>query len=122
MNITTTTGNINNFININVKPMNFSVDHDNSLHVNKKIRQIRDCTTDLFIGTFFKHSILPPNPDDNIINDRARHIFLLYVYDIFKYNILANFNEYLLENGLEVLNLESEYADFIFKGGNIMFI
>jgi hypothetical protein len=122
MNFTTTTNNLNNFININVKPMNFSTDNDTSLHLNKKIRQIRDCTTDSFIGTFFKHAILPDNPDDNIINDKARHIFLLYVYDIFKYNIMAYFNEYLLEQGLEVLNVESEYADFIFKGGNIMFI
>ena len=74
-------------IDNNVKSQKIHTEYESALHLTNKIRQIRDNTTDSFIETFFKHSLIVNDQNQNILNDRARSLFLLYVYDVFKYNI-----------------------------------
>ena len=125
-------------VKINTKPLAIKLEDDNALHqlntkptdpppfnTYKKIRAIKDTTTSVFTDIFFKNYISPANPDEvrnNNENLRRRNIFLIYVYDTFKFKIHAEFNLFLMEKGHDILsNNEDEYVDFIFKGGNILF-
>ena len=126
MNYINTKLPFDNIIGINNKPIKTPIEHENALHNAHKIRNIRDQATDSMVHAFFKHIIIPQNDEErnlNIIKERARNLFLLYVYDTFKYNILAYFNQYLMEQNIEIIDTNNdEYIDFVFKGGNIMFM
>ena len=123
-------------VTINVKPLAIKLENDSALHnlatkqtdpapfnFYKKIRTLKDTTTSVFTDTFFKNYINPQGDDivKQAHNTRRRNIFLVYVYDTFKFKIHAEFNLFLMEKGHNILSNKDEYVDFIFKGGNILF-
>jgi hypothetical protein len=128
--INLSTENFKKIITVNTKPkLNINDNEFLPTSINPS-RIMKDQTTSTFIDTFFEHQILPIPPPgaaipqaniENNIRTDARNLFLMYVYNIFKLNIEAYFNIYLMENSEDILEQE-EFIDFLFKGGNIMFL
>ena len=113
-------------ININSKPISMNEDSEFKPSDKNPYRVIRDQTTDSFIEVFFSKTLTqmtdPIEEDKNEKRDALRNLFLMYVYNKFKLDIEAEFNIYLMENKCEILETGEEFADFLFKGGNVMFI
>ncbi len=121
MNTIQVRDSISNYISHNIKPIDTKLIEENALHLKSKIRQIRDQTTDSFVEVMFKYDYTKSIAENND-NTIKRNLFLLYVYDYFKLNLIANFNSYLMENKCVLLDSSTEYVDFLFKGGNILFV
>ena len=107
----------------NNKPIDSTIKNEQSLDMVHKFRALRDVATDQVINTFFGHDFhnVNPNPNQNYNNAIRRNLFIMYVYDYFDLNIISEFQHYLITNNCEIINNESDYIHFLFKGGNMYF-
>ena len=122
MNTISTNESISKYITFNIKPLGNEIEYEDALHNTNKIRAIRDQSTDVFIKTMFSYDLLAIEQTDNDIKALRRNTFLIFVFDSFKLSIISDFNSYLIKNNCEILDDSCEFIDFLFKGGNIMFV
>lgn len=105
----------------NNKPILDTITSEHSLHIKNRFRSLRDSSTDGFVKTMFAYDYFNNNEIANNNNEIRRNLFLLYVYDYFNLKIISDFEYYLLTNNFELLESDTEYIHFLFKGGNIYF-
>jgi len=104
---------------LNYKPESSVITSELMIHNRNKIRQIRDQSTDSFVFNLFSYNY--QDPANNIEKTKKRNLFLMFVYDYFNLTILSQFDIYLMQNNVELLNIEKEFIKFQFKGGNTYF-
>ena len=114
------TTSILNEVKYNQKIISSTLMTESALYNINKIRTIRDQTTDAFVDTLFSYDYNLSDAQNNVKTVK-RNLFLMFVYDYFNLYVLMEFEIYLMNNNVNLLDNIFEDVKFLFKGGNVLF-